>query len=378
MHLISFAEDDREYLLTNNYAYNTHRATRENLNTLGKHGENVSYIPLSQEKSVKQKALNIIRRGMNVVIFLRDHVTAPIHRGIGKFIIKPIHEMIFDVDNQPSGMYRGKRTHRYVARKEYFESQYREKLAEENERLVAEGKPEKKIRGIMMTFGTRWKAIFNYEEGNIAVLNAGAYDIEHSFDEIQEEKRKILQRKGALQQEAQQLLAEINQLQVKLQNNPRYTVQERAIDSARLDMLIARVIKIQEEDSLLLTSGRDIIQTDAISLSTHDMANKENMTKVVTGVKTAVRIGAMKLIGPSLKKVIREKYTKPERELVETQLPGKTERNGLTSRLWALKEQERILLVFWRTELSPSGYMDILRCHTLNLRCKRFGIGIRK
>ena len=71
-----------------------------------------------------------------------------------------------------------------------------------------------------MTFGTRWKAIFNYEEGNIAVLNAGAYDIEHSFDEIQEEKRKILQRKGALQQEAQQLLAEINQLQVKLQNNP--------------------------------------------------------------------------------------------------------------------------------------------------------------
>ena len=113
-------EDDREYLLTNNYAYNTHRATRENLNTLGKHGENVSYIPLSQEKSVKQKALNIIRRGMNIAIFLRDHVTAPIHRGIGKYIIKPIHEMIFDVDNQPSGMYRGKRTHRYVARKEYY------------------------------------------------------------------------------------------------------------------------------------------------------------------------------------------------------------------------------------------------------------------
>ena len=319
-------DDDKEYLLTNNYAYNTHMATRENLSTLGKHGENVPYIPMSKEKTVKQKVLNIVRRGINVVIFLRDHVSAPIHRGIGKFIAKPIHELIFDIDNQPSGLYRGKRTHRYVARKEYFENKYLEELAIENEQRVAEGKPEKKIRGIWMTFSARFKAIFNYEEGNIAILNAGAYDIERSYDEIKEEKRQILQRKGALQQELQQLMTEINELQARLQNNngARYTAQERAVDSVRLDTLIARVIKLQEEDSLLLVKGRDIIQTDAISLSTHDMANKENMTKVVTGVKTAVRIGAMKLIGPSIKKLIKDTVTRPETEVVETQLPGTT------------------------------------------------------
>ncbi len=318
--------EDAEYISTNNFTYNAHRATSENLKTLGKHGEQVSYIPMAQEKTFKAKVGNIARVLANAGILVRKYTTAPISRAIGKFIIRPVHELLFDADQQPAGVYRGQRTHRYLARKVFFESQYLKELEEENERRLANNEPLKKINGLVLAFKPRLQAIFQYREGNIAVLNAGAYDIEVSYETIQRDKFEKEQQRVLLVTSIDRLLREIELLKEKV-NNPsgtRYTEQERAGDLVRIDYLTSRVIEKQKQLDILLRDGKDIIQTDAISLETHDMANKENMTKVVTGVKTAVRIGAIRFIGPRIKKLVTENIEQEVPETVTYRTPDTT------------------------------------------------------
>ena len=309
--------EDAEYISTNNFTYNAHKATSENLKTLGKHGERVSYIPMAQEKTFKARLGNVGRFLANVGILVRKYTTAPISRAIGRFVIRPVHELLFDADQQPAGVYRGQITHRYLARKVYFESLYLKALEEENEKRLAEGKELKKINGITLAFKPRYQAIVNYREGNIAVLNAGAHDIEVSYEEIKQEQQEKEQKRVLIVTSIDRLLREIEDLKQKVAvpYSTGYTPEERTGDLVRIDYLISRVIEKQKQLDILLRDGKDIIQTDAISLETHDMANKENMSKIVTGVKTAVRIGAIKFVGPRIKKVISENI---EQEVPET------------------------------------------------------------
>ena len=319
--------EDAEYISTNNFTYNAHRATSENLKTLGKHGEPVSYIPMAQEKTFKATIGNVGRFLANAGILVRKYTTAPISRAIGKFVIRPVHELLFDADQQPAGVYRGQRTHRYVARKVYFESLYLKNLEEENEQRLADGKPLKKINGLVLAFKHRFQAIFEYKEGNIAVLNAGAHDIEVSYEEIKQEKQEKEQQRVLLVTSIDRLLREIDSLKQKVSNGvgSRYSQEERTADLVRIDYLTSRVIEKQKQLDILLRDGKDIIQTDAISLETHDMANKENMTKVVTGVKTAVRIGAIKFIGPRIKKTIVDNIEQDVPETITYKKPDSVE-----------------------------------------------------
>ena len=57
-------------------------------------------------------------------------------------------------------------------------------------------------------------------------------------------------------------------------------------------------------------------QTDAISEATHDVANKENVTRTITGFKIATRLGFRKLIGPKIEDWLLKHTTKTEQVVI--------------------------------------------------------------
>ncbi len=313
---------DQEYVETNNYAYNAHQATNENLKTLGKHGERVSYIPMSKEKTAKAALGNVVATLVNGGILVRNYTTAPIHRLVGKGVVSKIHGMIFDPKKSPAGVYAGQRTHRYEARKVYFQSLYLQGLEEENARRIANNQPLVKSKGLVFAFKPRFQAIFKYQEGNRAVLNAGAHDIDMAYEAIQQEKQRVEGQRSALIWQINQKLQEIQYVRTRLSTNKdeTYTTLERAKDERYLGNLENELINLQQQLRLLDFSDKDIIQTDAISLSTHDMANKENVTKVVTGVKLAAKLAAGYFIAKRIKttKVEQEEIIVSKDKVVKT------------------------------------------------------------
>lgn len=280
-------QEDEQYINTNNNAYNRLANTKNNLTTLGKYGEKVPYSQM-QEGQLFRNAL----RGIgNVGKFIRNHTTAPINRFVGSKIVAPIYGFIKGSDENVAGLYSNKRTHRYVARRDYFASQ-------------GNG-----------YFSSRIKSIFNAKEGNKAVLSAGAYDIKQSvirkyidlaekesvrkqtefMNKSLDDKIKMIQTDLAEQKEPDN----IKKLQETLDN------LEKAKKQVEIDKQRNEARKISQ-----------VKQTDAVDMNQHDIANKENVNRTITGVKMLTRFGIRKFVGPKIKEWLIEHSKKPV-EIVE-------------------------------------------------------------
>ncbi len=338
---------DTEFIETNNYGYNSHQNTQENLKTLGKYGERA----VKAQVSVDQPALQKFGlHSLNVLIEIRNHTTAPVNRAIGTFVAAPVHRALFRVTKSKSrqpvnvdgylitpmedmlatsqrhsvGMFKNKPTHRYTARKDYFieeasrECQARLKRQAEaratktgekyNPDSVKRTSPGTLLR---LAIIPRIKAVVNYKEGNVAVLNAGLHDLEEA---------------------AQDRLSQMHSKKVKLTSLARRIAacDKEIQDLKDLEAAVKDPIKKQQlvkaieqrEHYRLLLEGReteisrieiDSVQTDAVSMSQHDKANKSNITKVVKGVKTAGRVAAGVYISRYLYREVAHQAKTPDR-----------------------------------------------------------------
>lgn len=113
-------EKDKEYLKTNNYTYSQYNQTRRSLKTLGYFGRKSRLLELKKGQNVR----NILKAGINITGYVRNHTIVP----VSKFIGKNIAIKIYDVTHKTffknkNGVYKDRITHRYEARKHYFLSQ---------------------------------------------------------------------------------------------------------------------------------------------------------------------------------------------------------------------------------------------------------------
>jgi len=309
-------DKDIEFIETNNYSYNSHQHIQENLKTLGKHGEKSIKHTITKEHSKLEKVGLPI---MNALITLRNTIKAPIHKAVGTYVAAPIHRLLFNVSKTNSkgpisvngyeitpiedmlaisqqrsaGAFKNKPTHRYQARKAYFiEQEKLDMMATDN------GSPttlKNKIKNIYkLAFVPRIKAIVNYKEGNVAVLNAGAND---EIELSQKSNLAIGNQSVRLRTTHKKIKSyekDIDDLQILLRHaeTPEQKVQlERTIES-RKKGLLKEEVKRNELERMEI----DDVPVDAIGLSEHDKAVKSDLTKVVTGVKTASRVVAGYLI----------------------------------------------------------------------------------
>ncbi len=296
---------DAEYIETNNYAYNQHVNTRDNLKTLGKYGEKVPFLPMSKENKASAKLGNVVRGVVNGTILLKNCSTALLHSLAGTYVVSPIHQLLINSERNHAGLYKSKLTHRYEARKGYFEYQILKEYEEENERRRQNNEPLKKLNFLKLAFVPRIKSILKYKEGNKAVLNAGATDIVQSAQMIRQDAQYRQNELARLHQEFDQVLSEILELE-------RLHKEGKLNESyyPKFDLLFAKLAEIRNKVNIIKRTSPSIIQTDAVSMNIHDRANKQNITNVVTGVKIPVRAAAMRYIGPKIKKVIQKATTK--------------------------------------------------------------------
>ena len=293
---------DEMYIKTNNSAYNQHLNTQENLKTLGKYGEKMKYFqlkPIRNENGkieLKQIAGNIAKGAFNIFLFGRNNISAPIHKIVGTYIAAPIHKLLFDSEKHAAGLYKNKRTHRYEARKDYFEQML---LEEESQKEEKTGKFKFALK---LIFGTRFKAIFNYKEGNIAVLSAGANDIADSFNnrEVLRVQKEKLDYK--LKVEAESIKQKIGALQRKIAKE-----QDQDVIKEMEEKIKKYEERLEEISYILKRPLPGIIQTDAVSLDQHDRANNENITKTVAITKIVVNILLAKLLSNYLYKTILQR-----------------------------------------------------------------------
>lgn len=280
-------EADQEYIGSNNHAYNTLVYTTENLRTLGKYGERVPYSKFQEGEPVR----NILRAVGNAGKFVRNNVTAPINRLIGK-AVSPAYALLTGAkDDRVAGLYANKRTHRYVARREYYQSQ-------------GQG-----------FFKSRFNSIFHAKEANQAILNAGAYDIQESLRRkyVEIGQREAMRKKTEF---AAKSIAE----KIKMIETDMETATSEA-DKAKFKATLEDLRKAEHQisidrglnESAGITQTR---QTDAVSEATHDVANKENVTRTITGVKFATRLGFRKLIGPKIEDWLLRHTTKTEQVVI--------------------------------------------------------------
>ena len=336
---------DQEYVETNNYAYNQHKTTNQNLKTLGKHGEKTAYIALEDaitEKEGKAKVnfgairRNIIPALFNTGMFIRNYTKRPLYSFVGMGV-SSIHKIIFNSKQNIVGVYKDKRTHRYEARKDLYEQLYDYFTLLKNKEREALGKKPIKTNGLLYAFKKafvpRFHAIFRAKEGNKIVEVARANEIEASAKEIsgikeyQEELKSTLKTK---QKEAKQEIDNIKEEIAKEKDKEK----KQALEFLKAKMLIN--LEDIEKDMELADKMNipGIIQTDPISLAQHEKANRENITKVVSAVATAARIAAARLLGPKLFKYIKEKTTTyeevPARDItVREWIPGEPSKEDL-------------------------------------------------
>ena len=274
---------DEQYIETNNNAYNKLVSTRDNLKTLGKYGEKVDYTKFQKGQPIR----NFVRAAGNVAKFVRNHVTAPVNKFVGSKIISPIYGVTTGADKKVAGLYANKRTHRYVARREYFESQ---------------GKGY---------FSSRFNSIFNAKEGNKAILSAGAYDIQQSLIKKYTELAKQEAMKKQTEFASKSIEDKIEMIKKDLDKatveTDKVKLQATLADLEKAKVQIARDRQLNEKTAITQT-----IQTDAVDISQHDIANKENVTRTITGIKLLSRLGIRKLVGPKIKEWLMEHTTKIE------------------------------------------------------------------
>lgn len=334
---------DTEFIETNNYTYNRRQNTAENLKTLGKDGEKSVKAQISDEqKKIKQFGL----KSMNVLIDIRNHTKAPVNKAIGTFVVSPIYRALMGVTQAKSkepvtvngyyltpmedmlatsqkhsrGMFANKPSHRYTARKDYFLAQEAEEM-KANPELSPEGKVKRTTLRQLFKLAVvpRVKAIFNYREGNVALLNAGLHDIEEATEarnsQMSTKRHKLLntgKRIAAYEKE----LEDLKNLE-RVVKDPA----EKEKVAAAIAHREACLLKLEARYAETSREEIDSVSTDAISMSQHDKANKSNITKVVRGVKTAARVAAGVMISKHLYKEVAHQGKTPD---TYEYVPGET------------------------------------------------------
>ncbi len=274
-------EKDREYVETRNHTFNKHSNMRSNLATLGKYGERVPYIP-HQDGVLK----NIGRVALNAGIFTRNLV-APIYRGVGRFVAVPIHRLV--VRDRDASPFRNNWYHRMVARRDYF--------TEQNNSTT----PNHPIRNGIKA---RAEAIFKAKEGNKAVLNAGAFEIQSNIVR-QERERNLIH---SLTNQSTEYATQIATLQSQISAHPTAP----NIDDARraLQEKINKKATIDNRINNLSNNRTGMSQTDAISDVQHDIAVKEEVTMKTTVIKGFAKGLAVKYVGPKIHDWLAKRGTK--------------------------------------------------------------------
>lgn len=297
-------QSDIDYIETNNFAYNQRASTQTNLMTMGKYGEKVPYLPV-KDKNIGQKILN----GMaNTYFFLRNNISANLHTLAGTYVAAPVHKLLFNPNKVAVGTYKGSATHRYTARKDYFEKKYERELEKENERRSAKGEKIKNPNILRLVFGTRLEAIFKYKEGNIAVLSTQAEEIKKSAEIVRESKQREEKIKEKYENIKREIAENVEKLKAEKEN--AQTSEEKKALSEKIDIELIRLSMLpQKEKEEIIKNKAGFIQKDPTSLEQHDKANKSNMTRVITGVKMAVAAVASYYIGQNLKEWVEEKTT---------------------------------------------------------------------
>lgn len=283
---------DKEYVETRNHTFNKNKDVRANLATLGKFGERVPYIP-PQTGVLK----NVGRVALNSGIFVRNLVS-PIYRGVGRYVAQPIHRLVIrDRDASP---FRNNWYHRMVARRDYFT---------ESNNNNTPGHP------IRNGIKARVDAIFKAKEGNKAVLNAGASEIQANIV-AQERERNMLH---SLTAQSSSFEAQIQNLQMRINSNPlasniedaKNALREKINKKAVIDNQIARLSK----------NRTGISQTDAISDAQHDIAVKEEVTMKTTVIKGFAKGLAVRYVGPKIHEWLSKRGTETVTEQVTTTVP---------------------------------------------------------
>lgn len=268
---------DKEYVETRNYTFDQHKNTQKDLATLGKFGETLPYIP-RQTGLVK----NSLRLLGNAGIFARNLV-APVYRFVGKNVAQPLHRLI--TRGKDASPYRNNPYHRFVARRDYFKD-----IATQND--LANGKNHP-IRNYFMS---NINAVVKYKDGNEAVLNAGAFDIQNNLKE-QELQRVEL---DFLNTKKLELESQITLLENEIANHA--DAQNLADAQNRLNSKKRLLQNIEQSIISVNTVGKIIdIQTDAVSQTQHDIASKEVNTYRVAAIKGVAKLGIKKFVGPKIK-----------------------------------------------------------------------------
>lgn len=270
-------EKDKKYVETRNYTFDQHKNTQKDLATLGKFGETMPYIP---------KQTGIVKNGLriagNIGIFARNLV-APVYRFIGRNVAQPVHRLI--TGGKDASPYRNNPYHRFVARRDYFKD-----TARENDLVNGKNHP---LRNYFMS---NINAVAKYNEGNEAVLNAGAYDIQKNLTQQE------MQRVGfnLLNRNKTELESQITLLENEIANHGDAKNIEEAKNRLTSKKNLLKRIE-QSIDSVKTTGKIADIQTDAVSQTQHDIASKEVNTYRVAAIKGVAKLGIKKFVGPKIK-----------------------------------------------------------------------------
>lgn len=280
-------ENDLKYIKTNNFAYNRNQMTTQNLKTLGRYGEEVR---------TNSKILN-------AVFFVRNNIRAPISRFIGKRVSNS-YSKIF---KGPKGLYDNKPTHRYKARRDYFYNQERKKAEERG----------KKFNPFISLWKSRVNAILRYKEGNERILEAGKNAIRESVDKIKETKY-LADKYNAVSEHIKYLKEKIFMISdtEEIEN-----IKQNLTECLNIRDEIKRSEFFKDES----VKQEYLDQTDAITFEQHFKANKDNVTRTITGIKLAATAG-MIYVGPKIKDWILEHTKIPVKVEQNTWVPGNHEK----------------------------------------------------
>lgn len=311
-------EEDRKYLDTNNFAYNRNAITTQNLKTLGRYGENVT---------TPSKILNTL-------LIARNKITAPINRFIGRGVSKA-YGNIFTGN---AGLYSNKRTHRYSARRNFFLNEERKKANEQG----------KKFRIFPAIMKARLKAITNYKEGNDKILKYGEESIRASMLKIQEAK--------LLEDKYKAVTYHIKDLMEK------YLIitntEEKAEIRKQLSIAINEKDKIEQSPIFVENNIQKIglSQTDAITLEEHIQANKDNVTRVISGIKMA-GVAGIRYAGPKIRDWILEHSQIKRLETQREWVPGYYEQQWIPGKKVEVKSytEEELLNNFQINKLMEAS-----------------------
>lgn len=328
-------DQDTEFIETNNYTYNSRQNTAENLKTLGKDGEKSVKAQISDEQSFAQK---FGLKAMNTMITIRNHTKVPVNRAIGTWVASPIYRALMGVKQAKSkepvnvdgylitpmedmlatsqkhsrGMFRNKPSHRYHARKDYFIEEEKIALAQKMQEERSEGKEPRVTVGslIKLAIVPRVRAITEYKDGNVAILNAGLHDLEEATAErnsqMAHKRHRIINSMKRIASYDKEI-EDLNSL-LKITKDPiekekiEATIKQRELWRGKLE---GRLIEAERTEI-------DSVSTDAVSMSQHDKANKANMTTVVRGFKTAARIATGAYISKYLYQEVIKKGKTPD------------------------------------------------------------------